>query len=127
MSALGGWVFSQPALANNNSLDTVLEQFKATTATWQPIITEAVTGLFWLLVILSFTWSSIQFWMAQKGLDEFVADLFERVITVGFSLFLLNNAAPLAWTLLNSLQEVATRLSGGADALTPSNIVELGL
>jgi type IV secretion system protein TrbL len=84
-------------------------------------------GLFWLLVTLSFTWSFITLWLHQKGFDHFVAELFERTVTVGFSLFLLYNAAPLAWTVMHSLQEVATRLSGGQDALTPSNIVEIGI
>ncbi|MEZ9361453.1 P-type conjugative transfer protein TrbL [Vibrio cyclitrophicus] len=121
--------FLSPAAfaSNNNALDTILDKFDTITATWTPIIIEAVMGLFWLLVTLSFTWSFITLWLHQKGFDHFVAELFERIVTVGFSLFLLYNAAPLAWTVMHSLQEVATRLSGGQDALTPSNIVEIGI
>ncbi|WP_180806590.1 type IV secretion system protein, partial [Vibrio parahaemolyticus] len=63
----------------------------------------------------------------QKGLEHFIAELFERVMTVGFCWFLVVNASPLAWTVLNSMQEVASRLSGSDDKLSPSNIVELGL
>ncbi|TON21207.1 P-type conjugative transfer protein TrbL, partial [Vibrio parahaemolyticus] len=92
-----------------------------------PIITDAVTNLFWLLVIASFTWSAIKLWLHQKGLEHFIAELFERVMTVGFCWFLVVNASPLAWTVLNSMQEVASRLSGSDDKLSPSNIVELGL
>ncbi|MDG2850257.1 P-type conjugative transfer protein TrbL, partial [Vibrio parahaemolyticus] len=99
----------------------------AITATWEPIITDAVTNLFWLLVIASFTWSAIKLWLHQKGLEHFIAELFERVMTVGFCWFLVVNASPLAWTVLNSMQEVASRLSGSDDKLSPSNIVELGL
>lgn len=122
-------LLSHPALAanNNNALDSILEKFNAITATWEPIIIDAVTGLFWLLVTLSFTWSAIKLWLHQKGIDHFIAELFERVITVGFSWFLVVNASPLAWTILNSVQEVASRLSGTDNKLTPSNIVELGL
>ncbi|EGQ8056598.1 P-type conjugative transfer protein TrbL [Vibrio alginolyticus] len=120
---------SHPALAadNNNALDTILDKFNAITATWEPIITDAVTNLFWLLVIASFTWSAIKLWLHQKGLEHFIAELFERVMTVGFCWFLVVNASPLAWTVLNSMQEVASRLSGSDDKLSPSNIVELGL
>ncbi|WP_371850225.1 P-type conjugative transfer protein TrbL, partial [Vibrio parahaemolyticus] len=89
--------------------------------------TDAVTNLFWLLVIASFTWSAIKLWLHQKGLEHFIAELFERVMTVGFCWFLVVNASPLAWTVLNSMQEVASRLSGSDDKLSPSNIVELGL
>lgn len=121
--------FLSPAAfaSNNNALDTILDKFDTITATWTPIIIDAVMGLFWLLVTISFTWSFITLWLHQKGLDHFVAELFERILTVGFSLFLLYNAVPLAWTVMHSLQEVATRLSGGQDALTPSNIVEIGI
>ncbi|NWK15199.1 P-type conjugative transfer protein TrbL, partial [Vibrio parahaemolyticus] len=121
-------LFSHSAFAaNNNALDTILDKFNHLTATWSPIIIDAVTGLFWLLVTLSFTWSAILLWMHQKGLDHFVAEMFERVITIGFSVYLLNNAVPLAWTIMHSIQDVATRLSGGTQALTPSNIVEVGM
>ncbi|UPR42108.1 P-type conjugative transfer protein TrbL (plasmid) [Vibrio parahaemolyticus] len=122
-------LLSHPALAadNNNALDTILAKFNAITATWEPIITDAVTNLFWLLVIASFTWSTIKLWLHQKGLEHFIAELFERVMTVGFCWFLVVNASPLAWTVLNSMQEVASRLSGSDDKLSPSNIVELGL
>ncbi|HHC7355938.1 TPA: P-type conjugative transfer protein TrbL [Vibrio campbellii] len=121
-------LFSHSAFAaNNNALDTILDKFNHLTATWSPIIIDAVTGLFWLLVTLSFTWSAILLWMHQKGLDHFVAEMFERVITIGFSVYLLNNAVPLAWTIMHSIQDVATRLSGGTQALTPSNIVEIGM
>ncbi|TNZ84587.1 P-type conjugative transfer protein TrbL, partial [Vibrio parahaemolyticus] len=110
-----------------NALDTILDKFNAITATWEPIITDAVTNLFWLLVIASFTWSAIKLWLHQKGLEHFIAELFERVMTVGFCWFLVVNASPLAWTVLDSMQEVASRLSGSEDKLSPSNIVELGL
>ncbi|MFL0952767.1 P-type conjugative transfer protein TrbL [Vibrio parahaemolyticus] len=122
-------LLSHPALAadNNNALDAILAKFNAITATWEPIITDAVTNLFWLLVIASFTWSAIKLWLHQKGLEHFIAELFERVMTVGFCWFLVVNASPLAWTVLNSMQEVASRLSGSDDKLSPSNIVELGL
>ncbi|MDF5382871.1 P-type conjugative transfer protein TrbL, partial [Vibrio parahaemolyticus] len=115
------------AADNNNALDTILAKFNAITATWEPIITDAVTNLFWLLVIASFTWSAIKLWLHQKGLEHFIAELFERVMTVGFCWFLVVNASPLAWTVLNSMQEVASRLSGSEAKLSPSNIVELGL
>ncbi|EIO4563850.1 P-type conjugative transfer protein TrbL [Vibrio parahaemolyticus] len=120
---------SHPVFAadNNNALDTIIAKFNAITATWEPIIIDAVTHLFWLLVILSFTWSMIKLWLHQKGIDHFIAELFERVMTVGFCWFLVVNASPLAWTVLNSMQEVASRLSGSDDKLSPSNIVELGL
>ena len=122
-------LLSHPALAddNNNALDTILDKFNAITATWEPIITDAVTNLFWLLVIASFTWSAIKLWLHQKGLEHFIAELFERVMTVGFCWFLVVNASPLAWTVLNSMQEIASRLSGSEAKLSPSNIVELGL
>ncbi len=128
-ATLSLWFVSTQVLAadNNNALDTILDKFNTITATWEPIIIDAVTNLFWLLVALSFTWSAIKLWLHQKGIDHFIAELFERVMTVGFCWFLVTNASPLAWTILNSMQEVASRLSGTGNKLTPSNIVELGL
>ncbi|EGR1335230.1 P-type conjugative transfer protein TrbL [Vibrio parahaemolyticus] len=121
-------LFSQSTFAaTDNSLDQILDKFKVITANWEPVIVSAVTGLFWLLVTLSFTWGAIQLWIKQQGITEFVAFMFERAVIIGLSVFLVKNAVPLAWVLVNSFQEVASRISGVSGSFSPSNIIDLGI
>lgn len=117
---------SQHAYAQDNALDELLRQFQSHTASWEPIIIDALWGLFWGLTIISFTWSAIQLWLAEKGLTDVIALLFERVMLVGLCVFLITNATSLAWALINSFQTVVTRLSQSSLSFSPSNVFELG-
>ncbi|MBD6978929.1 P-type conjugative transfer protein TrbL [Vibrio parahaemolyticus] len=112
----------------NNSLDTIIAAFKAQTTTWEPVIYNLTLSLFWGLVIISFTWTFIQ--MALKdgvGLVDVVAELTRRVLLIGFSIWMMQNAPDLARILIKSFTHIGKQISGGAVDFSPSNVFELGL
>ncbi|ELB2105021.1 P-type conjugative transfer protein TrbL [Vibrio parahaemolyticus] len=112
----------------DNTLDTIIATFKAQTTAWEPIIYNLTLSLFWGLVIISFTWTFIQMVLKDGvGLVDVVAELTRRVLLIGFSIWMMQNAPDLARTLINSFIEIGTRISGGAVGFSPSNVLELGI
>lgn len=114
-------------IPDNNALDLVIKAYENSTKIWEPVIHDLTLGLFWGLVTISFTWSSIQIALKDGGLVDVIADLTTRVLTVGVSVWLLNEAPNLARVLIQSFQEVGTRLSGGVVKFSPSNVAEMGI
>ncbi|EHH1077069.1 P-type conjugative transfer protein TrbL [Vibrio parahaemolyticus] len=112
----------------DNTLDTIIATFKAQTTAWEPIIYNLTLSLFWGLVIISFTWTFIQMVLKDGvGLVDVVAELTRRVLLIGFSIWMMQNAPDLARTLINSFTEIGTRISGGSVTFSPSNVLELGI
>lgn len=111
----------------DNSLDHIIQVYRDATQVWEPVIHDLTMGLFWGLVTISFTWSSMQIALKGGGLVDVIADLTTRVLTVGVAVWLINSAPDLARVLIQSFQEVGKRLSGGAVEFSPSNVVELAI
>lgn len=112
---------------DSSSIDEIIKVFQDATQKWEPIIHHYTLGLFWGLVTISFTLSSIKIALKDGGLTDFTADLVSRVMTVGACVFLLDHAADLARVLINSFQMIGTHLSGGAVKFSPGNVLELGM
>lgn len=119
-------LFAAP-IPENNNLDNIIKVYSAATLAWEPVIHNLTLGLFWGLVTISFTWSSIQIALKGGGLVDVIADLTTRVLTVGFAVWLIDNAPDLARVLIESFQEVGSRLSGGLIKFSPSSVVELAI
>lgn len=113
--------------ASTSDIDTFITAYQKATEAWEPIIHKLTLGLFWGLVTISFTWSSIQIALRGGGIVDLTADLVTRVMTVGVCVWLLDNAADLARVLLNSFQTIGTQVSGGVVKFSPGNIVQLGM
>lgn len=111
----------------DNNLDHIIQIYRDATQVWEPVIHDLTMGLFWGLVTISFTWSSMQIALKGGGLVDVIADLTTRVLTVGVAVWLINSAPDLARVLIQSFQEVGKRLSGGAVEFSPSNVVELAI
>ncbi|WP_436883105.1 P-type conjugative transfer protein TrbL [Enterobacter asburiae] len=112
---------------DTHSIDQIIQVFQTATRNWEPLIHKLTMGLFWGLVTISFTWSFIQIALKGGGLVDVMAELVTRVVTVGVSLWLVNEAPNLARTLIESFQYVGNQLSGGAVKFSPSNILELAM
>lgn len=112
---------------DTHSIDQIIQAFQTATRSWEPIIHKLTMGLFWGLVTISFTWAFIQIALKGGGLIDVTAEMITRVVTVGVSLWLVDEAPNLARSLIESFQYVGNQLSGGAVKFSPSNILELAM
>ncbi|EIO4563736.1 P-type conjugative transfer protein TrbL [Vibrio parahaemolyticus] len=115
-------------IPQNNAINTIIINFRDQTITWEPIIYNLTLTLFWGLVTISFTWTFIQMVLKDGvGLVDVVAELTRRVLLIGFSIWMMQNAPDLARTLIKSFTEIGTRISGGSVGFSPSDVFELGM
>lgn len=110
-----------------HSVDQIILAYQEATKAWEPVIHNLTLSLFWGLVTISFTWSSIQIALKGGGLVDVVADLVTRVMTVGVSVWLLNEAPNLARSLIESFQHIGNQISGGDVKFSPGNLLELAM
>ncbi len=78
-------------------------------------------------MILSFTWNAIQILLKQGGVIDAIVLLAQSAMTIGVSVYILQNASYLAWSFINSLSQIAGKLSDSSTPFSPSDIFNLGL
>ncbi len=116
------------ALDNHGVLDSVLEEFKSSAASWMSIFFNAATWLFWTLVAISMIWTFGFMALRQADLGEFFAELMRFTIFTGFFWWLLKNGPDYSLSIIDSLTKLGGQASGiGANNMfTPSSIVDVG-
>jgi len=116
-------------VATNNSLDEIIRLYRNNSARWQTTLRDFAITLFWLLAGIEFTWAAIR--LALKGADfgEWVAEVTNQVLFIGFFFTLLLNSANYATAVVDSFRQAAnqaTVASGGSTAISPSDVFEVG-
>lgn len=124
-------VWTQQAnAATGGSLDKIVNTFVNAQGGWEPAIKAAAMSVFGILVLIEVTWTLIK--LAIKGADqtEFVGEIVQRVMFVGFFTFLLNNGGDFARAIIDSFRQVGSNAStgaGGSGGLSPSDIFDAGI
>jgi type IV secretion system protein TrbL len=114
----------------NNALDTITALYADHSAVWETILQTYALRLFWLLAGIEFTWAAVR--LAVKGADfgDWLAEIVNQILFIGFFLTLLLNSADWAAAIVGSFREAANQAStasGGTGNITPSNIFDVGL
>jgi type IV secretion system protein TrbL len=117
------------ALATNNFLDQVINTYQSKTGAWEGVLQNFALNLFWTLAIIEFIWSSIK--LAIKGADfsEFLAELLNRILYIGFFLTLLLNSSAWSTAIVDSFRQAgsaAVTAAGGTGGIAPSNVLDAG-
>lgn len=114
----------------NNSLDTIVELYRNNAAKWESQLATYATALFWGLAIIEFTWSMIKMSMRANDVGDWVAEVVNHVMVVGFFWMLVLHSTTWSGAIVNSFRTAANNASsagGGQQGLTPSNIFDVGL
>ena len=117
------------ALATNNFLDSVVTTYQTKTVAWEGVLRNYALSLFWILAGIEFVWSSIK--LAIKGADisEFLAELLNRILYIGFFLTLLLNSSAWSTAIVDSFRQAgsaAVAAAGGTGGIAPSNVLDAG-
>lgn len=118
------------AQVTNNSLDEITTLYQERSAAWQETLRNAALNLFWLLAAIEFTWAAIRLVLRGADLGEWVTEVVNQVLFIGFFLTLLLNSADYAQAIVDSFRQAANQASaasGGMQQITPSNIFDVGL
>jgi type IV secretion system protein TrbL len=86
--------------------------------------------LFWLLATIEFVWAGLR--LALRGADfgEWVAEVVNQILFIGFFLTLLMHSSEWAGAIVHSFRQAADGASaaaGGTVGISPSNIFDVGV
>lgn len=118
------------ALDTNNFFDRMVRLYANGTQGWEATLQRYALSLFWILAGLEFTWSAIKLALKGADLSEFLAELFNRILYIGFFFTLLTHSAQWSHAIVDSFRQAgatASSSAGGANGLAPSNIFDTGM
>lgn len=79
---------AQPA---GSTIDAVLGDYQSSSQAWQSTISSWATGLFWLLALVELLWMGIRLVLQGADFGEFVAELVQFILFIGFFYAILLN------------------------------------
>ncbi len=112
-------------LTNQGVLDQVVTEFSTKATTWQAIVLNAATWLFWTLGTISMVWTFGMMALRKADIGEFFSEFVKFIVFFGFFLWLLRNGPDFAHSIIQSLQKLGEQASG-VSSVTPSGIVDIG-
>lgn len=112
-------------LTSSGMLDQVVAAFATRAASWQTVIMNAATWLFWTLGTISLVWTGATLMLRGGGIQDFFSEFVRFIMFFGFFLWLLRNGPAIASSIIQSLQRLGEQASG-VSSVTPSGIVDIG-
>jgi type IV secretion system protein TrbL len=121
---LGVVVIASPALAQDGSVLTTLENQVVTAAKgWEDTISNAARSLFWILAGIEVGIAAVWLALQAASLDAWFAELVRRIMFIGFFALVLDRGPALAKAIVDSLFQIG---AGGGSA-SPANVFNAGL
>jgi type IV secretion system protein TrbL len=118
------------AINANNTLDSIVDLFKNRSQLWESTLRVYATTLFWILAFIEFTWMGMKLALKRADLSEWLSEIVNQILFIGFFLMLLTNSSSLAHSIIQSFMtaaSTASHSSGGVEGVTPSNVFDVGL
>lgn len=115
------------SLDGHGLLDDILGRYSAVASTWQTVITQYASYLFWSLVLISMVWMFAQMALQGDGsISSVLAEMVRFFVTIGFFYWLLINGPAISIAIQDSLRQLAANASGFDKGLSPSDVVDIG-
>lgn len=114
----------------SNSLDKIVTLYRDKASSWETTLRNYALTLFFLLAAIEFAVSAIRLAFRGSDASEWLAELVNQVLFLGFFLALLNNSSAWAKAIVDSFRAAANQAaisSGGSSNLAPSDIFDTGL
>ena len=106
-------------------LDTIVQQFQAQAAGWAATLTSLAQNTFFILATIELAWAGFRLAFRQADMSEWLAELVNQILFLGFFLAMLQNANTWGTAIVNSFRQ-AGRAAGGT-AVDPSEVFTAGI
>lgn len=118
---LGAPAHAQSALV----LDNIVQQFQTQAAGWATTLTSLAQNTFFILATIELAWAGLRLAFRQADVSEWLAELVNQILFLGFFLAMLQNANTWGTAIVNSFRQ-AGRAAGGT-AVDPSEVFTAGI
>lgn len=116
--------------AENNGFDRIVDLYRNGAANWEAPLLKIAMALFGILVGIEFSWAMIRTAMKGGDMADFMAEIVNQVMYIGFFSFLMLNSSSLAHAVIDSFRQagdIASSAGGGTAGVRPSDMFETGL
>lgn len=118
------WVESSSAFAQDTGfhlMDTIADKFAGKGKSWDSVIRVYATRLFWLLATADFCFLCATFVLDKKEMDDMLASVIRKLMTLGFFWFVLNTSNEWIPKILDSFTQIGQQAgSAGGNYVVPS-------
>jgi type IV secretion system protein TrbL len=120
------FAFAAPAHAQSvNVLDQIVSQFQTRSAGWQGALQSFATGTFGILATIDLAWSAFRLAFRGADVSEWLAEIVNQILFLGFFLALLENAVTWDTAIVNGFRQAASSAGGGG--IAPSDVFAAGV
>jgi type IV secretion system protein TrbL len=129
---IGGMVLlgSSASADQGSALDQITTTYRNATLSWQSSLLAHAKALFALLAGIEVIYSMCRLVVRGGELQDFVYELFQQIMYIGFFGWLLTNYSTFTGYIIQSFEQAgatASQSAGGAGGLTPGDTFSAGL
>lgn len=117
-----------PSLAHAQQagvLDQILAQFQTRSQAWEGVLRGFATHTFAILAMINLAFALFRLIWGNAGFDEWMGEIVNQIVTIGFFTLLLENSADWSRAIINSYRQVA--YAAGGIGITPSDVFAIGV
>jgi type IV secretion system protein TrbL len=119
-------VAAVPAHAQSvNVLDQIVTEFKIRAAGWESTLRSVAIGTFGILATIELAWAAIRLAFRRSDVSEWLAEIVNQILFLGFFLALLENSVTWGQAIVNSFRQAASAAGGGG--IAPSDVFAAGV
>jgi type IV secretion system protein TrbL len=119
-------VFVSPAHAQSvNVLDQIVTEFKTRSAGWEGTLRSFAMGTFGILAAIELAWAAIRLAFRGADVSEWLAEIVNQILFLGFFLALLENSVTWGQAIVNSFRQAAS--AAGGSGVAPSDVFASGV
>ena len=106
-------------------LDQMVNQFKNLSAGWEATLRSFALNTFGILATIELAWASIRLALRGSDFSEWLAELVNQILFLGFFLALLENSVTWGQAIVDSFRQAAGAAAGGG--IAPSDVFATGV
>lgn len=106
-------------------LDPVLNKYQSFQFIWYAKIRVVAERLFWLLVLVDFSWSGVMYVLDKNTIEEIAISNVKKILTIGFFYSLLKFSDTWIPAIIHSFAKIGID-AGGVVNVTPDGIAKTG-
>ncbi len=110
-----------------STIDAVLGDYQSSSQAWQSTISSWATGLFWLLALVELLWMGIRLVLRGADFGEFVSDLVQFILFVGFFYAILLNGFNWLTDIVQWFRHAGAAVAagpGGSANISPAAVLD---
>lgn len=108
-----------------NTLDQIVDQFRARSAGWEGALQSFASGTFTILVGMELSWAAFKLAFRGADVSEWLAEIVNQILFLGFFFALLENSVTWGQTIVDSFRQAAG--AAGGTGIAPSNVFAAGV